>query len=267
MTTKILIIEDDIFIGNILTQKLVSAKFETQVIRDGALAISKIKEWRPDLILLDMTLPNMSGYEILETKQKDFSIPDIPVIIISNSGKTVEINRALALGVKSYLVKTGLNSEEVLVKVERELAKKKVAVPETKPHEIPHADLVGKKILWVEDDKFLKDIITRKLSKTGCMLFHASTGEEALERVSKEIPDIIVLDIILPGMNGFEILQKIKEKPEAKNIPVIFLSNLDQKSDIDKGKALGAVRFFVKATGNLDEIVDEIKVVLAEAKK
>lgn len=266
MSAKILIIEGDTFLGNILTQKLVSAGFETQIIRDGAVAINKIKEWKPDLILLDMVLPNLSGYEILEAKQKDLSIPDIPVIIVSNSGKTVEINRALALGVKDYLTKDQLNSEEVLAKVKKELDKKGGKSP-MRLSSTTHADLAGKKILWVEDDKFLKDIITKKLSSTGSVLLHASTGDEALDIISKEKPDIAVLDIILPGMNGFEILQKMKEKPEGKNIPVIFLSNLDQKSDIERGKTLGASRFFVKATGSLDEIVDELEVVLAEAKK
>ena len=120
--------------------------------------------------------------------------------------------------------------------------------------------------MWVEDDKFLSDIIARKLSLQGCALVHATEGEEALKLLQSENPDLILLDILLSGIDGFEILKRIKENPKTKHIPVILLSNLGQKSDVDKGKALGAARFLIKATVTLDEIVEEIKRVLKESK-
>jgi CheY-like chemotaxis protein len=119
--------------------------------------------------------------------------------------------------------------------------------------------LEGKKVMWVEDDKFLSDIIAKKLALTRCISLHATEGEEALRIISKEVPDIVVLDIILPGIDGFEILRRIKSDPKSKNIPVIILSNLGQKSDIDKGKTLGAERFLVKATVTPNDIVENIK--------
>src|SRR3989344_3344445 len=118
---KILIIEDDVFLGDVLTQKLSNEGFEAVLSRDGLDGFNKIKSLHPDLILLDIILPNMNGYEILEAKQKDPTIAGIPVIIVSNSGQPVEINRALALGVKDYLVKAQFDPEEVLVKVRAEL--------------------------------------------------------------------------------------------------------------------------------------------------
>ena len=83
----------------------------------GKEGFEKIKSSKADLILLDIIMPNMNGYEILEAKQKDPSIANIPVIIISNSGQPVEIHRALALGVKDYLVKAQFDPEEVLTKI------------------------------------------------------------------------------------------------------------------------------------------------------
>lgn len=129
------------------------------------------------------------------------------------------------------------------------------------------SNIEGKKIVWVEDDQFLNDIITRKLSTTKCVFFHANEGEEALKIINKEMPDIIMLDIILSGMDGFEILRRIKSDSKIKNIPVIILSNLGQASDIEKGKSLGAVRFLVKATVTPNEIVDQIKEVLVQSGK
>ena len=127
-------------------------------------------------------------------------------------------------------------------------------------------NLEGKKIVWVEDDQLLSDIISRKLSQTKCILFRTEKGEEALKIIDEKMPDVIMLDIILPGMDGFEILRRIKSNPKINRIPVILLSNLSQASDIKKGKSLGAVKFMVKATVTPNDIIEQIKEVLNDVK-
>jgi CheY-like chemotaxis protein len=122
--------------------------------------------------------------------------------------------------------------------------------------------LEGKKVMWVEDDNFLSEIIARKLLNEKCVLVHAFDGEKALALAETEQPNIILLDILLPGIDGYQILSRLKGNSITKNIPVILLSNLGQKNDIEKGKTLGAARFIVKATVTLDEIIDEIKEVI-----
>jgi len=124
--------------------------------------------------------------------------------------------------------------------------------------------LEGKKVMWVEDDRFLSDIISRKLLREKCVLIHAVEGEGAISLAEKEQPDIILLDILLPGIDGFEILSRLKANLRTKTIPVILLSNLGQKTDVDKGKSLGADQFLIKATVTLDEIVEEIKNLLKD---
>ena len=216
MKTKILIIEDYVFLGYVLLQKMSVAGYETHLSRDGGDGMKMISSLKPDLILLDLHLPTMSGYEILEQKFKDQNINRIPVIVISNSGEPVEIDKILSLNVKDYFVKAQFDPEEVLLKVRAQLDK-----GETKGElekflgDKPASDnaswnLLGKKVLWVEDDKFLNDILTRKLAATKCTALHASEGEEALVLINKEMPDIIMLDVILSGMDGFEILRRIK---------------------------------------------------------
>lgn len=120
----------------------------------------------------------------------------------------------------------------------------------------------NKKVLWVEDDVFLSGLIGQRFGELGATLFGANNGQQALQIAKMEKPDIILLDILLPGIGGFEILKSLKDDEATKNIPVIILSNLSQKSDIDKGKELGAVSFLVKATVDLDEIVNEVKKVI-----
>lgn len=268
---NILIIEDDAFLGDILLERFKKEGFGTYLSRDGAEGLEKIKKLKPDLVLLDIILPTMNGYEILEAKQKDPEIKKIPVIIISNSGQPVEIDRALALGVKDYFIKAQFDPEEVMLKVKNFLKKAgepNVNAPELKQNKKPSSGaLVGKKVMWVEDDSFLSEIIARKLSTEKCVLVHTKDAEEALLLVETEMPDVIMLDILLPGMNGFELLEKLKSNPKLKDIPIILLSNLGQKSDVEKGKSLGADRFLVKATLTLDEIIEQIQEVLEKIKK
>jgi len=116
--------------------------------------------------------------------------------------------------------------------------------------------------LWVEDDAFLSGLIGQRFGGLGASLFSAATGEQAIKIAQDEKPDIILLDILLPGLGGFEILKVLKDDPITKDIPVVILSNLSQKDDIEKGKQLGAISFLIKATVNLDEIVAEAKRVL-----
>lgn len=270
MGKKILIVEDDVFLGDILVEKLKSEGYDAHLARDGAEGFQKIKELKPDLVLLDIILPNMNGYEILEGKKADPEISEIPVIIISNSGQPVEINRALSLGIKDYLVKAQFDPEEVLAKVRLQLKKEEnnSASNNTKTSDsaqkITDSSLTGKKIMWVEDDDFLSDIIKQKISGQDCTLLHIASGKKALEIVENEMPDLIMLDIVLPDINGLEILQKIKDNPKTANIPVVLLSNLGQPNDIDTGKNLKAARFLIKANVTLDEIIEEIKLVFKE---
>ncbi len=259
MAKKILIIEDDAFLGDVLLKKLKNESYDVLLSRDGKEGLRMIKDFMPDLVLLDIILPSMNGYEILEAKLKDDKIKDIPVIVISNSGQPVEISRVLSLGVKDYLVKAQFDPNDVLAKVKTELSKEKT---ETCGKQSDEFSLEGKKIMWVEDDKFLSDIISRKFSREKCALIYTTNGEDAIGLAEKELPDIILLDILLPGIDGFEVLSRLKANEKTKHIPVILLSNLGEKTDIEKGRNLGATCFLVKAAVTLDEIISEVKSVI-----
>tara|TARA_B100000683_G_C12345472_1_gene496571 strand:+ start:246 stop:623 length:378 start_codon:yes stop_codon:yes gene_type:complete len=123
----------------------------------------------------------------------------------------------------------------------------------------------NKKILSIEDDKFLSSLVAKKLSAAGYQMIHAASGEEAVKVVKEEKPALILLDILLPEMSGFDVLKTVKEDEETKDIPVILFSNLGQKEDIDKGLKLGAEKFIVKATVVLDDIVKEIEAFVPKA--
>jgi CheY-like chemotaxis protein len=116
-------------------------------------------------------------------------------------------------------------------------------------------------ILLVEDDPFLIDIYRTKLEEAGFSVEVAEDGRDALGKIEEKKPDLLLLDIVLPHFDGWEILEKIK-KIQLKNLPVVVLSNLGQKSEVEKGLRLGAVKYLIKAHYTPSQVVEEIKKIL-----
>lgn len=120
-------------------------------------------------------------------------------------------------------------------------------------------------VLVIEDDKFLRELLVRKLVGEGFDVQNAISGESAFTILETYNPNIILCDIVLPGgMDGFEILSRIKANPKFTAVPVIVFSNLGQKEDIDRAMALGANDFMVKANFTLDEVSAKIHTVLGK---
>jgi len=116
-----------------------------------------------------------------------------------------------------------------------------------------------KTILIVEDDKFLRGLIAQKLIKKGYEISEATDGEQGIKKIKEERPDLVLLDLILPGIDGFEVLTRTKTDPALAQIPVIILSNLGQSEDIDRGLKLGATDYLIKAHFTPDEIIEKVK--------
>lgn len=121
---------------------------------------------------------------------------------------------------------------------------------------------MAKTILIIEDDKFLRELIAQKLIKEGYEISEAVDGEEGIKKIKEEKPNLILLDLILPGVDGFEVLSQMKEDPTLAQIPVIILSNLGQKEDVERGLKLGAIDFLIKAHFTPGEIIEKIRNVL-----
>lgn len=118
------------------------------------------------------------------------------------------------------------------------------------------------RILIIEDDMMLNKIFQTKLSLVGYQISSAYDGAEGLAMISTYQPHLILLDLMLPKKNGFEILEAVKKDVKTSTIPIITLSNLGQTADIQKGIALGAVDFLVKSNVKLEAVVDKVNIVL-----
>ncbi len=118
---------------------------------------------------------------------------------------------------------------------------------------------MAKHILIIEDDTFLQGLAASKLSKEGYEVSTASNVDEASKVIEEKTLDFILLDLVLPGTDGFGILKKIRENLKTTNLPVIIFSNLAEDKDIMKAKELGATDFMIKSNFTLDELADKIK--------
>lgn len=122
----------------------------------------------------------------------------------------------------------------------------------------------NKKIMIIEDDSFVMDIYQTKLSQAGYEIIEAVNGIDAIKKLEKETPDLLLLDIVMPYVDGLEVLKKVKEDERLKNIPVILLTNLSQKEEVDKGLELGANDYLIKSHFTPSEVLEKIEIYLTK---
>lgn len=121
---------------------------------------------------------------------------------------------------------------------------------------------IKKRILIVEDDSFVMDIYQTKLGQSGYEVIGAENGLEALKKIEQGPFDLVLLDIIMPYMDGLEVLKKIKAQEKYKNLPIILLTNLSQKEEVDKGLGLGASDYLIKSHFTPSEVLEKVKTYL-----
>jgi DNA-binding response OmpR family regulator len=119
-----------------------------------------------------------------------------------------------------------------------------------------------KNILIVEDDEFFRELISKKLISSGFNVLGSMDGQSGIEKARKEKPDLILLDLLLPTTNGFDVLSALKADSGTVAIPVIILSNLDSKEDIEKGLKSGASDFLIKSQIDVDQVIEKVNGLL-----
>lgn len=256
---KILIIESNAFFNKDITDALRKEDYSVISAKDGAEGMKTLYAELPRLVILDITLSDCDGYDFIDKKQAEPMLSKIPVFLLSTQGLPINMRRIPQNSVAEFILTLHSDVAEVVRKVDKYFGRPSEKV-ETEPATVN--DRARKRILWVEDDKLIGAILSKKLSASGFDVRHFENGEEALKELQNDIPDLIILDLILPGMSGFDILQKIrmdKNHDALQKVPVMILSNLSKPSDFEKAKILGAAKFLVKAAVSLDQIVEEAK--------
>ena len=249
MTKSILLAEDDKFLRRAAETKLKQAGFDVRVAVDGDEALAQAREQPPDLMLLDLLMPKRDGLSVLKALKADAATAAIRVVIISNSSKDLEMQNASDLGAVDYWIKSNLSLQET-VRPRAAAARRGVVSPPAT-------------ILLAEDDRILRKAGEATLKKRGYAVIAAVDGEDALAKAREHKPDLILLDVIMPKLQGFEVLASLKSDAATRDIPVIMLSNLQDESDVRKATDAGALDYLVKSNVPLDVLAARIAEALA----
>lgn len=277
----VVLIEDNTMLADIIAQKLRKLGSEVYTFANGLEGVAGIRHHRPDIVLLDIMLPIMNGYEVLQVMQEERLTEQSPVLVISNSGQPVELSRVLELGAKDYLVKADFTPQEVLDKARVIITNHRQdgksdganaatgAADDKKALEVNPA--IGGleqakessddpiRVVVVEDDPMLRNMLAMKFSKQqGLLYMFVSEGDQAIDSIKSFEPDVVVLDLMLPGMDGFEIFEAMKAEESTAALPVIIFSNKNDQSDRDRATELGAAKYLVKAMTDLNELMQLI---------
>ncbi len=121
---------------------------------------------------------------------------------------------------------------------------------------------MSKNILIIEDDDFFRELIRKKLVSEGFEVAEAVDGEKGIEIIKESHPDLVILDLLLPSIDGFEVLSKVKSDATIAQTPFLVLSNLGQQEDIERGLRLGASDFLIKSQFDIDQIMEKVKGIL-----
>ncbi len=272
----ILVIEDSKTSRKVISLVLKRQGYEIVEATTGTEGLTKLTHLLPDLVLLDVMLPDMDGYQILSKIRSDDRLKEVPVVMLTGKRSSVDRMKGIASGANEYLTKPfdpaklikvierfmGECKKPVpvhvakvpAVKISRTVKKtpRAIVVPAAKTTAKPHLT-TGPSILIVEDSPTTRKVISMVLTRKGYFLREATTGAEALRLINTEAPDLILLDAMLPDMSGYEILSQLKESETFRQIPVVMLTAKIGATDRQKGLQAGAVAYLTKPF-NPDEL-------------
>ena len=242
---RILLVDDEPENLAVLAKTLEAERLNIFKAESGNQALERVQEDRPDLILLDVVMPGLSGFEVCERLKADQQFKDIPVIFLTGLKDRKDIDRAFALGCADYILKP-FKIDEVCNRVRTQLLLSKSRFGMEFPQEEGWTDIKDMRVLIVDDVPENIDILIKTLNTDQLKFSVGLNGRDAVDITIKAKPDLIILDVMMPEMSGFEACRELKSNPETQHIPVIFLTALQQPQDIEKGFSLGCVDYIPK---------------------
>jgi signal transduction histidine kinase/DNA-binding response OmpR family regulator len=236
----VLVVDDDATVREIMERFLVREGFTVVTAAGGMEALTRARELHPAAITLDVMMPDLDGWTVLAALKGDPALADIPVVLVTILD---ERTRGFALGATDYMVKP--IDRERLLGVLRTVTRR------------------AGRLLLVEDDDATRAMLHQILARDGWAIHEAQNGRVALERVAEALPDVIVLDLMMPEMDGFEFLAELRSRPDARDVPVLVVTARDL-TDEDRRRLNGGVeRIIMKRGYGPDELLRELGHALA----
>jgi len=239
----VLVIDDDASARELLSRTLSKEGFRVEVAADGRRGLELAKQLQPAAITLDVMMPGLDGWAVLTALKADAATAGIPVIMVS---MVDDQHLGLALGAADYFTKPvdGQRLAGVLKQISRVAS--------------------GRKVLLIEDDDQTRDMLRRTLAKEGWQVTEAVNGRVGLDRLADDVPDLILLDLMMPEMDGFAFMQELRHRPDCRQVPVIVITAKDITGE-DRKRLHGHVsRILGKAATSREQLVNEVRQVLTQ---
>lgn len=239
--TSILVVDDEEPNRDILSRRLTKEGYSVGVAEGGNQALHMMRLKRYDLVLLDIMMPGIDGYEVLKRIKAEPVLHDIPVIMVTALNDESNLKRCLKLGAADYIGKP-FELSFLKSRIWRALHAQNNSHQPSAVAENPGAATV----LVVEDDDDNRELLARRLNKAGHAAHVAAGGEEALKLLNTQRYDLVLLDIMMAQMDGYQTLQKIRSRHSAADLPIIMISALGDAASIARCMELGANDYIMK---------------------
>jgi PAS domain S-box-containing protein len=237
---RVLVVDDDQMVRDLLTQFLRREGFEPHAAADGIEGLRKARSLQPEAIVLDVMMPQLDGWSVLAALKGDPELAEIPVVMLTIVD---EKTRGYTLGAAEYLIKP-IDRGRLKAVLERYCG--------------PRG-----RVLVVDDDPDVRERTREMISREGFQVIEARDGREALARLETEPPDVILLDLLMPEMDGFAFLDELRKRDRLKELPVVVLTAKDLTEEDHARLNGGVARVLQKGPSGRDEILNELASVLA----
>jgi CheY-like chemotaxis protein/HAMP domain-containing protein len=264
---RLLLVEDDATERNSVAELLSHEDIEITAAETGSEALTHLREDQVDCVVLDLKLPDMSGFEVLETIRDDASLRDIPVVVFTGRELSADEDAALHTMARSVVVKGVESPERLLDETSLFLHRVVADLPPAKQKMLERLhssdeDLMRRTVLLVDDDARNIFALSSVLERRGMEVLTATTGSEAIGVLSSRSDVAIVLmDIMMPGMDGYETIQAIRAQPGFRRLPILALTAKAMKGDREKCLDAGASDYLAKPV-NVEQLLSALRMWL-----
>jgi two-component system cell cycle response regulator len=245
---SVLVVDDDKNLLDLMTLKLQQKNIRVVGVTDSGAAIAMMTRQLPDLIVLDINMPGLNGHDILRRLKQDPEFVAIPVLMLTAQAQEKDVVSALHSGAMDYIVKP-FDADQLVARVEKILDASRFTV------------------VIADNDPLILQLLDRKFRNRGFRVRLAEDGTDAWRQIFKTLPDLVILDRMMPGIEGFAILKQMREEKSTANIPVIILSARKQERDIAEGLKRGAQDYLVKPFILDDLIARSLKLLMDKGRQ
>ncbi len=251
---------------NALERMLLFAGSNVHAYSSGLKGLSATETLRPDIIIFEDSVLDVSAAEVISTLQANLSTRDVPLLIIGDTEAFEGYRMLCTHGVQEYVSRIDFDVMQIILLIEAILLKAPSSSDSEELFDFSESDTnVVKtnsehllKLLVVEDDPLLRNLLSIRLEKSNIQYHFCHSGLDAVKIMVEYKPTVVLLDLMLPGKNGMEVLTEIRQNPQIQSTPVIIFSNKDDDAERARASALGVSDFLVKATTDLSTLISLI---------